>query len=156
MAYPVSLGPVSQSSAWVRTAATANETRHRNPVNPSEQAGARPASPTNFARDGAPIKEGRPRLYQIILVLQAKPTAISFNFFYRVGATDGATPPDKGSHNPSFRLRNRTRFLDFNEIALVVRVRIVVRVVFLRTHNILAVDRMLHAVLNQHGDRLVH
>src|ERR1044072_3103411 len=77
MAYPVSLGPVSQSAAWVRTAATANETRHRNPVNPSEQAGARPASPTNFARDGAPIKEGRPRLYQIILVLQAKPTAIS-------------------------------------------------------------------------------
>jgi len=40
MAYPVSLGPVSQSAAWVRTAATANETRHRNPVNPSEQTGA--------------------------------------------------------------------------------------------------------------------
>ncbi|CAN0617785.1 protein of unknown function [Burkholderia multivorans] len=45
MEHSVSLGPVSQSAAWVGTAATANETRHRNSVNLSEQAGARPLPP---------------------------------------------------------------------------------------------------------------
>lgn len=55
MMHTVSLGPVSQSAAWVGTAATANETRHRNSVNLSDRL-APVRFPTNFARDGAPIK----------------------------------------------------------------------------------------------------
>src|SRR5215469_4637178 len=69
---------------------------------------------------------------------------------------DDACRFDQLRHGPGLRLRQRTGFLDFNEVALVVRVRLVMRVVLLRLHDVLAVDRVLDATLDQDGDRLVH
>src|SRR5690606_14685030 len=59
-------------------------------------------------------------------------------------------------HGPRLGLGNRAAFRDFDQVADLVLVLFVVSVIFVRTHDDLAVKRVLDTTLDQHGHRFVH
>src|SRR5580765_6218896 len=61
---------------------------------------------------------------------------------------------DQTRHGPSLGLRDRTRFRDLDDVAQLVFVVLVVRVVLARLRDDLAVQLVLGAALDQHGDGL--
>ena len=59
-------------------------------------------------------------------------------------------------HAPVLGLRHRTHLGDADHVAFLALAVLVVRVHLGRTAHDLAVQRMLHLALEQHGDRLLH
>src|SRR5690606_29712638 len=69
---------------------------------------------------------------------------------------DDACGFDQTNDRPCLVLRDRTALGDFDQIASLVLVLFVVRMVLLGQNDNLAIERMLDAALNQHGYRFVH
>src|SRR5262245_59250356 len=69
---------------------------------------------------------------------------------------DGLRPLEELRHAPVLRPGDRTALLDRHEIAFLALVRLVVRVVLLRAHDDLAVERVRDPALDEDGHRLVH
>src|SRR5919199_727309 len=59
-------------------------------------------------------------------------------------------------HHPALPLGDRRVLLDLHHVALLAEVRLVVGGVLLRPPDELLVERVHHATLDEHGDRLVH
>src|SRR5205085_11809683 len=63
---------------------------------------------------------------------------------------------DDALHPPGLGLGELAAGFDFDQVAFLVLVVLVVRVVLLRARDDLAIERVLHPSLDEHGDRLVH
>src|SRR6185312_9085662 len=115
-------------AAWVGTAATATKP----PSQSSDSFGAswRPSASLPLRPQRIP-QRGKTEIISNNLGL-ASAIYRNFNNFCCAITLDDTRCFDQAGHGPGFRLRDRTRFLDFDEVALVVHVRIVMRVVLLR------------------------